>query len=502
MDRNYVFMQLAYLAAVILFVVGLKRLSSPRTARVGNLQAALGMFLAVLATLVDHNIISFWFIGVGIAIGSAIGYILAVRVQMTQMPQMVALLNGFGGLGSAAVGISEYLLRDGWSSLRASENSLGEFAAATAGSSSDLQNTLAAAQHMASALGGMPAWVIALSTGLSILIGCVTFTGSFVAFGKLQGLKFTPSSPVTFPGRMAVTGLALVLSVALTGYFALEPAGWVIVLLTLLTLGLGFLLVLPIGGADMPVVISLLNSYSGMAACATGFVLNNNLLVVAGALVGASGIILTQIMCKAMNRSLLNVLVGGFGGESVATSAKGGAQRTVTDYTAEDAAGVLDGAREVVIVPGYGLAVAQAQHAVRELEKALEAKGSRVRYAIHPVAGRMPGHMNVLLAEADVPYEKLLTMEEINPEFPQVDVVLVLGANDVINPAARDEKGSPIYGMPILEVDKAGTVMIVKRSLASGYAGIDNELFYAPKTMMLFGDAKKMVHGLTAALAV
>ena len=514
----HLMISLAYLVAVALFVLGLKRLSSPRTARMGNVMASAAMLLAIVVTLLHQEIVTYWMIIAGLLVGSAIGAVLARRVQMTEMPQMVAAFNGFGGLASALVGISEYIIKSGWSvehqiarsaaqaqaalggvTAEAGNEGVAAAAAAMAGQTQAVASAIAAAvQHSV----GLPVWVIALSAGISILIGCVTFSGSFVAFGKLQGLKITPSRPVTFPNREWLTLGVLAGSLVLLGLFTWLVDPFTLILLFALTLALGVLLVMPIGGADMPVVVSLLNSYSGLAACATGFVLSNELLIVSGALVGASGIILTQIMCKAMNRSLVNVLVGGFGGEVAGGGKKtgDGQQRTVASYDVFDAAQVIEGAQSLVIVPGYGLAVAQAQHSVRELDKTLEARGVKVRYAIHPVAGRMPGHMNVLLAEADVPYDKLLTMDEINPEFGQTDVVLVLGANDVINPAARDEPGSPIYGMPILEVDKAGTVMIVKRSMASGYAGIENELFYSPKTMMLFGDAKKVVQSLTEAV--
>jgi NAD(P) transhydrogenase subunit beta len=483
--------QFAYLVSVALFIFGLKRMSTPRTARSGNAYASLAMLLAVGITLFNQEIVSFTQIIIGLAIGGIIGIILAVKIEMTAMPQLVALFNGFGGLASALVGLSEYLGTTAWAKQKANAEQLKEVPDSVATFLGPLLGDLANIS--------LPVEALAASTGLSILIGAITFTGSLVAFGKLQGLKITPSAPVTFPGRLVVNGLLLLLTIFLVYSFAADPTGWKMALLIIVSLALGILLVLPIGGADMPVVVSLLNSYSGLAACATGFVLQNQLLIVAGALVGASGLILTQIMCVAMNRSLMNVLVGGFGAVA-GGGAKAGEQRTVANYDAVDAAAVLDIAQSVIIVPGYGLAVAQAQHAVRELQELLEENGAQVRYAIHPVAGRMPGHMNVLLAEADVPYDKLVTMEDINPEFESTDVAIVLGANDVTNPAARDDASSPIYGMPILEVDKAGTVMIVKRSLSPGYAGIDNELFYDQKTMMLFGDAKKMVGEMIQAL--
>jgi proton-translocating NAD(P)+ transhydrogenase subunit beta len=449
--------QFAYLASVCCFVVGLKKLASPKTARGGNALASLAMLIAIVATLFDQQIVGFWMIIVGLIIGSVIGAVFAIKVEMTGMPQMVAIFNGFGGLASALVALGEFSI-----------------------SSSSAE------------IAGITAFTVAVS----ILIGCVTFTGSLVAFGKLQGL--VSSSPITYPMQNLSNGLLFVALIALLWAFTVSAPAWVIVGLMLLSLVLGVLLVIPIGGADMPVVVSLLNSYSGLAACATGFVLHNQLLIIAGSLVGAAGIILTMMMCTAMNRSLANVIFGAFGAAD-STGGSSGEQRSVTKYGVEDAAIVLEGASQVVIVPGYGLAVARAQHITHELGQTLEKRGITVKYAIHPVAGRMPGHMNVLLAEADVPYEQLVEMDEINSEFEYTDVVLVLGANDVINPAAR-EPGSPISGMPILDVDKARSVMICKRSLSPGFAGIDNELFYAEKTMMLFGDAKKTVTDLVETL--
>lgn len=454
--------ELAYLLAASLFIIGLKKLGSPATARRGNILAAVGMLIAIVATLLNQSVLNYSMILVGIIIGSIIGAIAAKQVAMTAMPQMVGIFNGLGGAASALVAVGEYF-------------------------------------RLINETGSVPL-DSGITTMLGVLIGGVTLTGSLVAFGKLQGL--ITGSPITFPLQQPVNLLLV------TGFLA----GSVVVLMqpqnTLLFLGLvaiacllGILFVIPIGGADMPVVVSLLNSYSGLAASAAGFILGNNMLIIAGALVGASGLILTQIMCKAMNRSLTNVLFSAFGtGETAGTvTASGsGEPKVVHRVEAEEGAMMLGYARSVVIVPGYGMAVAQAQHSVRELADQLDRLGVEVKYAIHPVAGRMPGHMNVLLAEANVPYTQLYDMDDINPEFEQADVALVIGANDVVNPAARDSKDSPIYGMPILEVDRAKHTIVIKRSLNTGFAGIDNELFYKDKTMMLFGSAKDMVAQLVA----
>ncbi|UCE87308.1 MAG: NAD(P)(+) transhydrogenase (Re/Si-specific) subunit beta [Deltaproteobacteria bacterium] len=446
---------LAYLAAAVLFILGLRNLSSARTAPFGNLLASVGMLVAVLATLAVSGVVDYVVILAGVVVGSTIGAILAVRIQMTAMPQMVALLNGFGGGASALVSAAE-LLRYA----RAEE---------------------------------LPGDVVSVAIALGALIGALTFSGSIIAFAKLQELM--RGAPLTYPGQQVVNALLGLLTVGLAGAVILDPLVlepyWGLMGLALL---MGVLLVIPIGGADMPVVISLLNSYSGLAACATGFVLGNSGLVISGSLVGAAGMILTKLMCDAMNRSLGNVLFGAFGAAPTgAAAAAAGAQRTVKRYTPEDAAVIFGSARSVIVVPGYGMAVAQAQHAIRELGDVLEKRGTDVKFAVHPVAGRMPGHMNVLLAEANVPYDKLVEMEHINPQFPQTDVVLVLGANDVVNPAARSDTSSPIYGMPILDVDRAAQVMVIKRSLNPGFAGIDNPLFYNDNTMMVFGDAKGTV---------
>jgi len=453
--------QSAYLVAAILFILGLRNLSSPKTAVTGNLQAAVGMFVAIVATLLDASVVSYGLIIAGIAVGALLGSVLALRIEMTAMPQMVALLNGFGGAASALVASAELL---------------------GPGQAPD-----------ASLEGIVPFAIVA-----SVLIGGITLTGSLIAFAKLQEL--IGGQAITYPGQQFVNGTLGVGLLGLGAVVMMETgnvnAFYGVIGLSLL---LGVVLVIPIGGADMPVVISLLNSFSGLAACATGFVLDNSTLVVSGSLVGASGLILTQIMCVAMNRSIGNVLFGAFG---AAAQTEGGAaevgqdQGNVVAYTPEDAAVIFSNAQSVIVVPGYGMAVAQAQHAVRDLTDTLSEQGIDVKFAIHPVAGRMPGHMNVLLAEADVPYDKLIEMDEINPLFPETDVALVLGANDVVNPSAREEKGSPIYGMPILNVDSAEHVFVIKRSMNPGFAGIQNPLFFKDNTMMIFGDAKKVVMSL------
>ncbi len=445
---------LLYLVAAVAFILGLKRLGSPRTARSGNTIAAAGMLMAVIVTLVDAEV-SWSILGPGLAVGALLGGFTAVRVQMTAMPQLVAAFNGFGGIASALVAGAEFVKADGLE---------------------------------------LPTETM-ISIIVSVLIGAITFTGSFVAYAKLQGL--IGGSPVTFPGQKLFNGL-LAIGVVTAGVFtqiSQDPLPfWIIGAVALV---LGVLAVIPIGGADMPVVIALLNSLSGMAAAATGFVISNSALIIGGALVGASGLILTKIMTEAMNRTLGNVLFGGFGVEAGASGPTGG---DVTTTTPEDLAIALAYASQVVVVPGYGLAVAQAQHATREVASALEAKGVKVAYGIHPVAGRMPGHMNVLLAEADVPYDQLLDLDQTNNLLPRTDVVLVLGANDVVNPSARDDAGSPIYGMPIIEVDHAAMVVVIKRSLSPGFAGIDNPLFYRDGTRMLFSDAKQALTSLGSAL--
>jgi NAD(P) transhydrogenase subunit beta len=460
-----------YLLSAVLFIYGIKGLTRVRTARRGNLTAAFAMLIAVLATLLFMGTIDYRWILAGVVVGTAVGWVAAVKVKMTAMPEMVALFNGAGGIASALVALAVV-----WTEKM------------EAGAPGTLGEVLGPSS--------------ALTVVLSVLIGAVTFSGSIVAWGKLTGK--IQGAPVLLPARHAANALLLLGALALGGGFAFltgAPAaiGAGAVLVVALALALGVMLVIPIGGADMPVVISLLNSYSGLAAAMTGFVLDNNLLIISGSLVGASGLILTRIMCRAMNRSLANVLFGGFGAQPTAAAAGAASDYgVVRSFSAEDAALVLESAESVIFVPGYGLAVAQAQHTVKELADLLEGRGVRVRYAIHPVAGRMPGHMNVLLAEADVPYELLQEMERINPEFKNTDVVVVVGANDVVNPAAEKTPGSPIWGMPVLRVWEAMTVVVIKRSLSPGFANIKNELFEYENTMMLFSDAKEALQDLVA----
>lgn len=444
-----------YIVAAVLFIYGLKLLTSPVTARRGNLLSAVGMFLAVSATLLNEEIIDFRWLLIGIALGSVIGALFARLVKMTQMPEMVALFNGFGGIASLLVGWGAYHVMP---------------------------------------LAGL---FVMTTVFLAVLIGGVTFSGSLIAWGKLS--EVLPGRPILFRGQTLLNG-ALVVVILIGGslFLSAPETGYPIFLgITLLSLVLGVMVVIPIGGADMPVVISLLNSYSGIAACAAGLAITNNILIVAGAFVGASGIILTNVMCKAMNRSLYNVLFGGFGAVT-----KGGAEADVEGevkpISAQDTYYILEAASAVAFVPGYGLAVSQAQHVLKELGDLLEEKGTEVSYAIHPVAGRMPGHMNVLLAEADVPYEKLIEMEQINRRIGSIDVCVIIGANDIVNPAAREDTHSSIYGMPIIEVDRSKTVIVLKRSMAPGFAGIDNRLFYKENTRMLFGDAKESIGQIVA----
>lgn len=459
---------LAYLVSAVLFIMGLKLLSSPKTARRGNLLGALGMLIAIVVTLLDKAIIDFTFILIGLVVGGGIGLLLAKRVQMTAMPQMVGLLNGFGGGASTLVAFAEYMRLSGDASLTVWTG---------ANVSYDVLATLV----------------------LSLLIGTVTFTGSLIAFAKLQGIM--RGAPILYVMQKQINAVMLLGAIVLGVLFVLDPSLWLfLIIIIAIAAILGVTSVIPIGGADMPVVISLLNSYSGLAAAMTGFVLSNNALIITGTLVGASGFILTSIMCKAMNRSLGNVLFAGVGVDYAAGETAATEQRTVVRYTPEDAAFMLENAQSVIIVPGYGLAVAQAQHVLQELASILISRGATVRYAIHPVAGRMPGHMNVLLAEANVPYDLLLEMDQINDDFQNTDVALIIGANDVVNPAARTKKSSPLYGMPILNVDYARTTMVVKRSLNPGFAGEDNDLFYEKKTMMVFGDAKSVVTNLVQVL--
>ncbi len=454
---------LLYLATIVCFILALRFLSSPKHARRGNWVGGVGMLIAIGTTLLLKGIGNWALIVPAGAVGSAVGVVGARRVKMTAMPQMVALFNGVGGGAAALIALSEF--------------------------------------HRLAPEPGRIGGTEDVSIILSALIGSISFAGSLIAFAKLQEL--IGGRPIVYPGQNIVNSLVLGGAVAL-GIAALAgvQGQWVIVLLIVLALAFGVMFVLPIGGADMPVVISLLNAFTGLAASATGFVLSNTVLIVSGMLVGASGTLLTLLMGKAMNRSVGNVLFGAFGQVQVGAGAARAADdgRTVRATTPEDVAVQLSFARQVVVVPGYGLAVAQAQHDVRQLAELLEEKGVDVKYAIHPVAGRMPGHMNVLLAEANVPYDQLKEMDEINPEFPQTDVALVIGANDVVNPAARSDPGSPIYGMPILDVDKAHSVVVMKRSMAPGFAGIDNELFLEPQTTMLFGNAKDSVVKLIAAV--
>lgn len=451
-SQNWI--DIAYLIAACLFVLGIKGLTKPKTAVRGNLLAAAGMGVAAVVTLLNEHIVTYEVIIAGVVVGGLIGAIMAKKVQMTSMPQMIALLNGFGGGASFAVASAEFFR----------------------GSANDTVSIIA--------------------TGAAVLIGAVTLTGSLVAFAKLQEL--IDGQPMGFPGMKLVNAILFIGSLVGIGYLVVNPGNEIVFWsLVAAAMVLGLFLVLPIGGADMPVVIALLNSYSGVAASAAGFVMGNSALIITGSLVGASGLILTSIMCKAMNRSLTNVLFGVMAEAGEAMDADEVYAGKVKSTSADEVAMMLETARRVVIVPGFGLAMAQAQHAVREMADTLEAAGIEVEYAIHPVAGRMPGHMNVLLAEAEVPYDKLKDMDQINPTFEQTDVAIVLGANDVTNPMAREDKGSPIYGMPILNVDKAKTVVVVKRSLSAGFAGLPNPLFAKDNTLMLFGDGKGAVLDIT-----
>jgi len=460
---NKALVNVVYILASVLFIFGLKMLGSPETARKGNLVSAMGMLIAVVVTLLDQSIIDFKWIFVGLVLGSLVGVIAAMKVKMTAMPEMVAIFNGFGGIASLLVGSSEYL----------SEN-------------------LLSAQHNTGIL---------IPIFLTVVIGGLTFTGSLIAYGKLSGT--ITGNPVIYKGQQWINGILMaallflgIEMIVLQGL--LITVDWqILVAAVALSFLLGVLIVIPIGGADMPVVIALLNSYSGLAACAAGFVILNNVLIVAGALVGASGLILTNIMCKAMNRSLANVLFSGFG-SVISVGGSTAEQGEVRPINVADAYLILEAASSVVIVPGYGMAVAQAQHSVRELGELLEENGSEVQYAIHPVAGRMPGHMNVLLAEANVSYDQLMEPDDINPTIETTDVCIVIGANDVVNPAAREDPQSPIYGMPIINVDKAKTTFVLKRSMAPGFAGIENPLFFKTNTRMLFGDAKDSITSLVS----
>jgi len=468
---NIVIFGFAYLLSAVLFIMALRGLSSPVTARVGNIYGMLGMIIAVATTLLLQqeslvNISNYINIFIAVLIGGVIGTVVALKINMTALPQLVAAFHSLVGLAAVFVAIGAY-------------------------------KNPAAFNILDSANQIFTASMVEMSLGLAI--GAITFSGSVVAFAKLQGL--VGGNPVVFKGQHllnAIIGLSIIALIALV---SIDPANeqyfWIIVGLSFL---IGFLIVIPIGGADMPVVVSMLNSYSGWAACGIGFTLSNMALIITGALVGSSGAILSYIMCKGMNRSILNVLLGGFGGDSVVAAQASGGQKNVKQGSADDAAFIMSNASKVIIVPGYGMAVAQAQHALREMCDLLKESGVEVKYAIHPVAGRMPGHMNVLLAEASVPYDEVFELEEINHEFATADVAFVIGANDVTNPLAKTDPASPIYGMPILDVEKAATTLFIKRSLGSGYAGVDNDLFFRDKTMMLLGDAKKVTEEVVQAL--
>ena len=457
------FAAFAYLISSVLFIMALRGLSSPGTARSGNIFGIVGMVIAVATTLATPGVVSYWMILLGILLGGAIGTFIAWKIEMTSLPELVAAFHSLVGLAAVCVAAAAFF----------------EPAAYGIGTPGNI---------------GV-ASLIEMSIGTAI--GAITFTGSIIAFAKLQGVM--SGAPIVFPGQHALNALLGILMIALVVWFCDAQMGTLFWAIAILAFIIGFLIIIPIGGADMPVVISMLNSYSGWAACGIGFTLSNMALIVTGALVGSSGAILSYIMCKGMNRSFFNVILGGFGGETAGPSEDLG-DRTVRSGSAEDAAFILKNAGSVIIVPGYGMAVAQAQHALREMADLLKKEGIRVRYAIHPVAGRMPGHMNVLLAEANVPYDEVEELEEINRDFASTDVSFVIGANDVTNPAAKTDPQSAIYGMPVLNVEEAGTVLFVKRSLGSGYAGIDNPLFYRDNTMMLFADAKAMCEDIVKAL--
>jgi len=466
-DHTPAWVLIAYLIAGICFIVALRGLSSPESARRGNRAGMLGMGIAVATTLAIHDIASIVEIAIAIVLGGAIGLVTARKIQMTAMPQLVAAFHSLVGMAAVLVGAAAFL-------------NPGAFGIVD--SAGDILT------------------VSRVELGLGVAIGAITFSGSVIAFLKLNGNM--SGKPILLPMRHVINLGTLAAILGLIGYFTIDQSPWVFFTVAALSFAIGFLLIIPIGGADMPVVISMLNSYSGWAAAAMGFTLHNSAMIITGALVGSSGAILSYIMCRAMNRSFISVIAGGFGGDAVA--AAGGAEAIDRPYkrgSAEDAAFLMAQADQVVIVPGYGMAVSQAQHALREMGDQLKAKGVRVKYAIHPVAGRMPGHMNVLLAEANVPYDEVFELEDINSEFAQTDVAFVIGANDVTNPAAKTDKTSPIYGMPVLDVEKARTVLFVKRSMGGvGYAGVDNELFYRDNTMMLLADAKKMVEEIVKAL--
>ena len=461
MDMSENLSAFAYLIAAVCFIFALRGLSSPTSARRGNLFGIAGMVIAIATTLAMPNILSFELIISGILIGGAVGTIIALKIEMTSLPQLVAAFHSLVGLAAVFVAAAAFYSPEAFG--------LGNF------------GEIATASLVEMALG--------------TAIGAITFTGSLVAFGKLQGIF--RSAPITFAGQHMLNACLGLLLVALVAWLCIDQSQTAFWAVVLLAFAIGFLLIIPIGGADMPVVVSMLNSYSGWAACGIGFTLGNMALIITGALVGASGAILSYIMCKAMNRSIINVILGGFGGETAGSSISGGVDdRPVKSGSADDAAFLMSNASSVLIVPGYGMAVAQAQHALREMGDMLKAEGIKVRYAIHPVAGRMPGHMNVLLAEANVPYDEVFELEDINRDFAATDVAFVIGANDVTNPAAKTDPTSPIYGMPILDVENAGQILFIKRSLGVGYAGVQNELFFRDNTMMLFGDAKQMCENI------
>jgi len=453
---------LAYLVSAVLFILSLKGLTHPASARRGNFLGMIGMAIAIVATLMGNEVQSYGFIVAGVLLGAVIGGVLAARVQMTAMPQLVAALHSFVGMAAVLVAVGTFINRQITGDLNA---------------------------------------VLMSELSAGIVIGAITFSGSVIAFGKLQGLL--SGAPVRFTGQHALNAAIGVVTLLLAIHFAMTGSMLSLTVMTLLSFVLGFTLIIPIGGADMPVIISMLNSYSGWAAAATGFTLHNNLLIIVGALVGFSGAILSYIMCRAMNRSIINVVFGGFGGDAGGGESSAGAvaaDKGVKSASVEDAIYWMEDANRVIVVPGYGMAVAQAQHALKELMELLEERGVEVKFAIHPVAGRMPGHMNVLLAEADIPYDHVFEMDDINPEFASTDVVLVVGANDVVNPAARTDQSSPIYGMPILDAGKAQHVYFLKRSMRPGYSGVDNLLFYQDNVSLIFGDAKDTIEGMVTAL--
>lgn len=457
---------LAYLVAGVLFIMALRGLSSPGTSRAGNRYGMIGMTIAVATTLVTHSIASLPEIALAIAIGGGIGFIIARRIQMTAMPQLVAAFHSLVGLAAVLVGLAAYANPEAFGIL-------------------DAQGLIEPQSRV--------------EMGLGIAIGAITFSGSIIAFLKLAGKM--SGAAILLPGRHVINLGTLLAILGLVGWFTQDQSAWVIATITALSFVIGFLLIIPIGGADMPVVVSMLNSYSGWAAAAMGFTLHNTAMIITGALVGSSGAILSYIMCKAMNRSFLSVIAGGFGAEAAAGGGAAKEQRPWKRGSAEDAAFLMKEAENVIIIPGYGMAVSQAQHVLREMGDVLKANGVNVKYAIHPVAGRMPGHMNVLLAEANVPYDEVFELEDIQGDFAQADVAFVIGANDVVNPAAKTDKSSPIYGMPVFDVDKAKTIFFVKRSMGGvGYSGVDNDVFYMDQTMMLLADAKKMVEEIVKAL--